>query len=634
MYAFNLNTTTFIGLLNSLLPFFSIIKIPAFQNLLASFLNVIEKVVAESKEDKDIIQKQSDEINRLKGEQGKPKINPKKKNNDISSEKERLQAELPAQNDPNQEMFKLGAATLGKLQETGLPAELLETLKKISHLKFTDELSFFKAIELEIGTPLSGDHRKLLHKHARYLKRNSVEKISQIHIDRHEKCLVDKSLLPDDAVYKGFENKVVQELKIKTDNICFEREVFYSASQKQTYRGGVPIGFEGNYGPEINGLILSMKYVSGVSNPKIKEFLNNAGIIISQSTVTAKLIKPPLIAVFQKETDDLFKAVLESFEIMQIDDTGTRIDGENFYAQILCNEYYTLFFTTKHKDRLTILDILRGFRPREYLLDSRTIPFLEKLGVSKPNILLLNKYMKETLYSEDNFLEVLKKVFGEKTPRIQKRILEASAICCYHEETGFDVLKILLCDDAPQFKWLTFLLALCWVHNGRHYKKLMPIISFHREMLDLFLARFWEYYRKLHLYKKMPTPEQAKILSEEFDNLFSTITGYEELDARIAKTKIQKAELLVVLDYPETPLTNNNSEHEARRQKRYQDISFQTKTMEGTKAKDTLMSVVATCIKLGINPCKFIYDRISKKFDMPTLANMIRAKANLLNTSF
>ena len=29
----------------------------------------------------------------------------------------------------------------------------------------------------------------------------------------------------------------------------------------------------------------------------------------------------------------------------------------------------------------------------------------------------------------------------------------------------------LICDDAPQFKLLTETLGLCWIHDGRYYKK-------------------------------------------------------------------------------------------------------------------------------------------------------------------
>jgi hypothetical protein len=42
-----------------------------------------------------------------------------------------------------------------------------------------------------------------------------------------------------------------------------------------------------------------------------------------------------------------------------------------------------------------------------------------------------------------------------------------------------------------------------------------------------------------------------EILGNEFDMLFSTETGYEERDKRIALTKEKKEELLLVLWFPE-----------------------------------------------------------------------------------
>jgi len=35
---------------------------------------------------------------------------------------------------------------------------------------------------------------------------------------------------------------------------------------------------------------------------------------------------------------------------------------------------------------------------------------------------------------------------------------------------GVPVVRLLVCDDAPQFTLITEELALCWVHEGRHYR--------------------------------------------------------------------------------------------------------------------------------------------------------------------
>jgi len=39
------------------------------------------------------------------------------------------------------------------------------------------------------------------------------------------------------------------------------------------------------------------------------------------------------------------------------------------------------------------------------------------------------------------------------------------------------------------------------------------------------------------------------------------------------------------------------------------------------------MSIVETCKKLGVSAYHFIYDRISQRFELPSLAELIRAKA-------
>ncbi len=50
------------------------------------------------------------------------------------------------------------------------------------------------------------------------------------------------------------------------------------------------------------------------------------------------------------------------------------------------------------------------------------------------------------------------------------------------------VIKLLLVDDAPEFKLVTAWLALCWVHEARHYKKLNPMVAHHQQVLDTFMT--------------------------------------------------------------------------------------------------------------------------------------------------
>ena len=89
-------------------------------------------------------------------------------------------------------------------------------------------------------------------------------------------------------------------------------------------------------------------------------------------------------------------------------------------------------------------------------------------------------------------------------PQQRARILEAAAGAAYHAQLVFPVIKLLLCDDAPQFNWVTEQLALCWIHEGRHYKKLDPSSAPFRTALTEFTKQFWEYYDELLAYRQQP----------------------------------------------------------------------------------------------------------------------------------
>ena len=128
---------------------------------------------------------------------------------------------------------------------------------------------------------------------------------------------------------------------------------------------------------------------------------------------------------------------------------------------------------------------------------------------------------------------------------------------------------------------MTAELALCWIHEGRHYKKLWPEIAAHRALLDDVLTRFWTYYGELRAYREAPTGADRTRLAAAFEDLFATRTGYHALDDRLAKTRAKRDALLQVLAHPEVPLHNNPAELGARRRVRKRDVSFGPRTATG-----------------------------------------------------
>ena len=119
------------------------------------------------------------------------------------------------------------------------------------------------------------------------------------------------------------------------------------------------------------------------------------------------------------------------------------------------------------------------------------------------------------------------------------------------------------------------------------------------------------------------------MLRLEFDDLFSTRTGYAALDDRIAKTAAKKDELLTVLSVPDVPLHNNASELQARVSARRRDVSLHSRSVRGARSMDIFTTLVQTAKKLGVSAYPYLRDRISRRFELPSLANTIEAAAKM-----
>ena len=450
------------------------------------------------------------------------------------------------------------------------------------------------------------------------------KKNRNIKIDDTRKCRVDKDKLPDDAQFKGYKTVIVQGLKIESDNVLFKKEIYYSPSLKKTYIADLPEGYEGGFDSTIKSLVIILKNVSNVSEPKILDFLTNVGVDISAGSISNILIKDN--EQFHQEKTDIINAGLESTDYQQTDDTKARVNGKNHHSHILCNPYYTAYTTKENKSRLAVLEVLKNGNPLQYCLNHQAFEIAGQLKLGKKYLNQLKKIESDIEYSKNEFEQRILQLFPSLTDRVKQKIFEAAAIASYRmgKGSGPPVVKKMMCDDAPQFKLIFEQLALCWVHDGRHYKKLCPVVPFNAQELNDFIGQYWDYYHKLLDYKKTPLPETAELLSVEFDRLFSTKTGYADLDDRILKTRNKKDNLLLVLKYPEIPLHNNASELAARVMARKRDVSLHTMTDEGTKANDTFLTIVETAKKLGVNQFKYIVDRVSKKYQMPALAEIIR----------
>jgi hypothetical protein len=458
--------------------------------------------------------------------------------------------------------------------------------------------------------------------------RQKRAKKASLEIHREQKLEVDKASLPPDAEFKGYEDVVVQDVIFCADNVRFHKEKYWAGSTGKTYLAQLPRGYKGQFGPGLKALTLTLYFGGGMSEPKIRGLYENIGVQISAGQLSNLLIKGQ--EAFHTEKAEVCEAGLRSTPWQHTDQTSTRVDGQNQHCNIVCNPLYTVYTTTPKKDRLSVLDALRNGRARRFRLNDEALGYLASTPLSKATRNWLSAECSDLDWDEKTFVERLDTNWPKLNVQQRQAILSAAAVAAYHAEVDTPLVRLLVCDDAPQFNWLAEEMALCWVHEGRHYKKLMPVFVHHIELLNDFRKQFWEYYDQLLAYQQQPTPEESARLETEFDRLFSTCTGFDALDARIAKTREKKKSLLMVLKHPEIPLHNNPAELDARQRVRKRDVSFGPRTQDGVKSWDTFMSLAATARKLGISFHQYIHDRISKANQIPSLASLIEARASEL----
>lgn len=443
--------------------------------------------------------------------------------------------------------------------------------------------------------------------------------------------LKDLSTLPPDAVRHPDRSVVVQNIVITPRNIEFRQEVYYSSKEKKYYRGELPPGYDtGDFGPDLRALILALKYCGNMSEPKIGEFLENFEVEVSSGSLSN--ILTGTAAQFEEAYHHILESGLVSTTYQQTDDTSARVAGQSWHTHIVCNPYYTFYSTRPGKDRLNVLSALQNVESLQYRFNAKTLEMLDKeLKIAakwrEKVQRLIEVHGGDVELDAVKLNELLDQWMGTKCIDDRMSICHASAIVYYRNQTVIPVVKVLVCDDAKQFKLLTELIALCWIHEGRHYERLSPVVESHKQALEEFFTHYWEYYGWLQAYRKAPSESRASELREAFTQLFAKKTGYDALDKRMAITAAKHRDLLTVLDHPDSPLHNNASELGARVSARRRDVSLHSSSERGAHSMDVFTTIVQTCKKLSYSAYEYLRQHLQHDLNAPVLADMITKAA-------
>ena len=176
-------------------------------------------------------------------------------------------------------------------------------------------------------------------------------KSTRVKIDRVQKFCVDRSILPDDAISKGFRSVVIQDIIFKTSNVECLLERFYSPSLKKTFEAKLPKDLQGtSFGSCLKAFAIILHNLGRVTENKIQKILESIGIIISEGTISNIMIEEKRDE-FTAEKNAIFKNGMENADYFQIDDTGARHAGKNHYLDVVCNDQFGSFFILDGKSR-------------------------------------------------------------------------------------------------------------------------------------------------------------------------------------------------------------------------------------------------------------------------------------------
>jgi Transposase IS66 family len=435
-----------------------------------------------------------------------------------------------------------------------------------------------------------------------------------LHIEEHD--------LPEGASFKRYEEYVVQELLIGTENTKYWRARYQLAdggSLLAPFPAGVLPVEGGHFGPHLVSYILDQYHQAQVTEPLLLEQLHEYGVQISAGQL--HIILTERKDIFHQEKAEVLATGLKVSAYIGTDDTGARHQGHNGYCTVVTNDLFAYFESTDSKSRLNFLQVLQG-NQRDYVINEMAVAYWEQQGLARDLLTRLNQGPLE--FSDKAAWQTHLKeldITSERHVRITTEGALLGGLVARGVSPGLGVLS----DGAGQF--VVFVHAACWIHAERPLAKLVPHNEEHRAAIDKVRGQIWELYKDLQAYRQQPDQAVRSALEARFDALVEQRTVYPSINGPLKEMSEHKADLLRVLDRPEIPVHNNASESDIREYVKRRKISGGTRNDAGRHCRDTFASLKKTCRKLGLRFWDYLQDRVRGLGQIPRLADLIRQKA-------
>lgn len=429
---------------------------------------------------------------------------------------------------------------------------------------------------------------------------------------------------PAGSRFKGHETYLVQDLVLSVRAIRYQRERWVTPDGR-TIIAPLPEGSTGHFGPELRRFVLMLYHQGQSTLPRLTALLQSLGVAISKREVQRLLIDGH--DGFLAEANDVLRAGLQTAPWISVDDTGARHKAANGFCTQIGDDRFTWFGTRSSKSRLNFLDLLRAGHT-DYVLNEAAFGYMHDHALPATLIARLAEQPQARFADQPAWNAHLDRLGFTRLTTTPDPVRIATEGALWGSIHAHDLLRdtVVLSDDAGQFAVGHH--ALCWVHAERLVHKLETFTDANRTAQQQVRMLIRDFYADLKAYRANPDKRRRQALRARFERIFRRRTGFVSLDRLLARLHANKAELLMVLDRPETPLNTNGSENDIRSHVTRRKISAGTRSDLGRDCRDAFLGLVKTCAKLGVAFRDYLGNRLGVPggHDIPPLPDLIRCR--------